>query len=187
MTIAPAVAAGLGTALAVTQIGMGVVGSIAGAASEAEAARQAREVAEKNKQIAEENAQRVLILAQEEQLDSDMETLALLGEQEAVQAGSGIRLDSKSFIQTRNAARQLGRIDALNIHEAAQIRAQAYRNEGDAYAADAAAARLAGNNAALKGFLGVGTSIASGAQNLISISPTRRSGGMTVPGTRLLP
>ena len=117
MAIAPAILGGLGTALTVAQVGMGVVGSIVGAASEAEAAQQAQAVAEKNKKIAEENAQRALLVSQEEQFDQDMETLALLGEQEAIQAGSGLRLDSGSFIQTRRAARELGRIDGARSGE----------------------------------------------------------------------
>lgn len=183
MAIAPAVATGLGLALNVAQIGMGVAGSIIGAASEQEAAQQAAATAARNKEIAEENAQRVLILSQEEQIDQDVETAQLLGEQEAVQGASGLRLDSKSFMLTRSTARELGRIDALNIREAAKIRAEAYRTEGDAYAADAAAARRAGNNAMLQGFLGAGASIVSGARNMISVAPTRTNGRMTVPAT----
>jgi len=186
MAFAPAVLAGLGTALTVAQVGMGVVGSIVGAASEAEAAQQSQQIAEKNKKIAEENAQRALLVSQEEQFDQDMETLALLGEQEAIQSGSGLRLDSGSFVQTRRTARELGRIDALNVREAGKIRAEAYRNEGDAYAAEAAAARRAGGNAVLKGFLGVGTSLVGGASKFVTAAPNRTSSRMTVPGSVML-
>lgn len=186
MAIAPAVATGLSLALGVGQMAMGVAGSLIGAASEAEAARKAEEVALRNKAIAEENAQRTLILAQEEQYDVDMETAALLGEQEAIQAGSGLRLDSGSYIQTRRTARELGRIDALNVQEAARIRAQAYRTEGDSYAAEADAARRAEGNARLSGFLGAANSIIGGASSLVRIAPTRTNGRMTVPAaTRL--
>lgn len=186
MAISAATMAVIGTVATVAQVGMGVAGSIIGAASDAEAARQAEDIATRNKAIAEENAQRTLILAQEEQLDIDMETMALLGEQEAIQAGSGLRLDSGSFIQTRNTARELGRIDALNVHEAAQIRAQAYRTEGDAYAAEADSARRAGGNALLSGFLGAGASIIGGASQLTKVAPVRTNGRMTVPAaTRL--
>lgn len=185
MAIAPAILAGLGTALTVAQTGMGVVGSIIGAASERESAQQAADIAAKNKVIAEDNAQRALLVSQEEQFDTDMETLALIGEQEAIQAGSGLRLDSKSFIQTRSTARELGRIDALNVREAGKIRAEAYRNKGDAYAAEQAAAQRAGGNALLSGFLGVGTSLIGGAGKLVSAAPTRTSGRMTVPSSVL--
>jgi hypothetical protein len=157
-----------------------------GAASEAESARQAREVAERNKVIAEENAQRVLIAAQDEQYDSDMEAANLIGEQEAIQAASGLNLNSGSFINTRAAARELARIDALNIHEAAKIRAMAYRTEGDAYAADAVAAQRAEGNALLTGFLGAGTSLISGASQFVKAAPARRTSRMTVPGATIL-
>lgn len=186
MAFAPAIAGSLGTFLTVAQIGMGVAGSLIGAASEANAARQAEETAQRNKQIAEENAQRVLTVAQEEQYQSDMEAAALFGEQEAIQAASGLNLDSRSFIQTRNSARAIARQDAINIHEAAKIRAQAYRTEGDAYAADAAAARVAQGNAMIGGLLGSATSIVGGARNLVSVAPTRQSTRMTVPSPVML-
>lgn len=181
MAIAPALAMGISTALTIAQVGMGVIGSVVGAASEADAARQAEAVAKRNKEIAEENAQRTLILAQEEQISSDQEAAAMIGEQEAIQAGSGLRLDSGSFIQTRQNARELARVDALNIQEAAQIRAQAYRTEGDSYAAEAESARRAGGNAMLSGFLGVGSSLIGGASKLIKVAPTKTNGRMSVP------
>lgn len=186
MAIAPALLGVIGTVATVAQVGLGVAGSFIGAASEAEAARQAEETALKNKQIAAENANRSLLIAQEEQYDSDVETAQLIGEQEAIQAGSGLRLDSGSFIQTRRAARELGRIDALNIREAGEIRAQAYRNEGDAYAADAAASRLAGQNANLRGFLGAASSIVGGAGRLTTPAANRNSSYMSVPSASLL-
>lgn len=186
MAIAPALLAGLSIASTVASVGMGVVGSIVGAASEMEAAQQAADIAAKNKIIAEDNAQRALMVSQEEQFDVDMETLALIGEQEAIQAGSGIRLDSKSFVQTRSTARELGRIDALNVREAGKIRAEAYRNEGDAYAAEAAAAQRAKGNALLGGWLGVGSSIVGGASKLVSAAPSRTNGRMTVPNSVML-
>lgn len=186
MAIAPAIAGTLSTVLGIAQIGMGVAGSLIGAASEAEAAQQAEQTSLRNKAIAEENAQRTLIVAQEEQQDLDAETAALLGEQESIQAGSGLRLDSGSFIQTRATARELGRIDALNVHEAAKIRAQAYRTEGDTYAAEADAARRAGGNARLGGFLGATNSIIGGASRFVSVAPNRTNGRMTVPAGRRL-
>lgn len=186
MAIAPALLATIGTVATVAQVGLGVAGSFIGAASEAESARLAAETAARNKEIAEENAQRTLIVAQEEGYNVDLETMALLGEQEAIQAGSGLRLDSGSFIQTRSAARELGRIDALNVREAANIRARAYRTEGDSYAAEADAARVAGSNAMLGGFLGAASSIVGGASQLVKAAPTRTNNRMTVPVSRSL-
>lgn len=184
MAIAPALAMTIGTIATVAQVGMGVVGSIVSSSREMEAAQQAQEIAEKNKKIAEENAQRALMLSQEEQIDQDMETMAMLGEQEAIQSASGLSMDSGSFIQTRAAARQLGRIDALNVREAGVIRAAAYRNEGDAYAAEAAAASRAKGNAQLSGFLGAANSIIGGAGRLTSVAPTRTNKSMLVPNSR---
>lgn len=186
MAIAPAIMPALSLGLTAAQVGLGVYGSIAGAASEAAAYRDAQITAEKNKKIAKENADRVLMLAQEELMDLGTESAQLIGEQEAIQAGSGLSVDSRSFIQTRAAARQLARIDQLNVQEAANIRAQAYLNEGDAYAAEAAAASRAQGNAGLKGFLGAATSIVSGASNYIKAAPSRTSGVISVPSPVLI-
>lgn len=186
MAVDPVSLAIMGTIATVGQIGLGVAGSIVGASADAEAAQQARDQALKNKAIAEENAQRALIASQDEQFDVDMQTVALLGEQEAIQAGSGLRLDSGSFIQTRKAARELGRIDALNVIDAGRIRAEAYRNEGDAFAAEAVAAQRAKGNAQLSGFLGAASSIVGGAAKFASAAPNRTSGRMTVPNAALL-
>lgn len=186
MTFAPALLGGIGTFLTVAQTGMNIAGSIIGAASEAEAARKAAEIAEKNKKIAGENADRALNQAQIDQYELDMETAQLLGEQEAIQAGSGLRLDSESFIHTREDARRLGRQDALRVREAGEIRAQAYRNEEDAYMAEVLAAHRAEGNAGIKGFLNVGTSLIGGASQLAKAAPTRRTNTITVPAaTRL--
>src|SRR5690606_22877080 len=98
----------------------------------------------------------------------------------------GLVMESPSFMQTRRNARELARVDALNMREAANIRAAAYLNEGDAYAADAAAARIARGNAATAGYLGAASSIIGGASRLVSAAPTKTGGYMTVPETRLL-
>lgn len=186
MTVAPAILGTIGTIATIGQTALGVAGSLIGSANEQEAARRAEETALRNKQIAAENAARTLMVSQEEEFDLAMENAQLLGEQEAVQASSGLVLESASFAQTRRNARELARLDALNMREAANIRAQAYLTEGDAYAADAAAARIARGNAATMGFLGAATSIIGGAGRLASAAPTKTGGYMTVPETRLL-
>lgn len=181
MAIAPAVLMGISTAATVASTAIGVVGSMVGAASEADAYNQQAEIAARNKKIAIDNANRTLIIAQEEQMDLGTETAQLLGEQEAIQAGSGLSMNSRSFVQTRAAAKQLARIDQLNVQEAAEIRAQAYRNEGDSYAAEAISSRKAAGNATLKGFLGAGSSLISGAGSLVRAAPARRTGSISVP------
>lgn len=181
MAFAPAVLSTIGTIANVASIGLGIYGSLAGAASERTAHEDAAKVAERNTKIAKENADATLMASQDELYDSGQETRQLVGEQTAIQAGSGLSLNSRSFIQTRAAARYLGSVDRRNIAEAAQIRAQAYRNEGDVYAADAIANRRAAGNASLKGFLGAAGSIIGGASNFVSAAPQRRTGSISVP------
>ncbi len=183
MAIAPA----LMMPLMIAGTGIQVAGGVLSMMNNMQAAGDAKALALKNKLIAEDNAQRAILLSQEEQYDMDMETAATLGEQEVIQSGSGLSLNSASFIRTRDAARQLGRIDALNVREAGQIRAQAYRNESDAFTAEAQAASRAKTNSLLGGLLGVGSTIVGGATSMMNTpafnrNPTR----MAVPGaTRL--
>lgn len=183
MAIAPAMM----VPLMIAGTGLQVAGSVIGMMNNMQAAGDAKALALRNKLIAEDNAQRSLVIAQEEQFDVDMETAATLGEQEAIQAGSGLAMGSKSFVQTRSAARMLGRIDALNVREAGEIRAQAYRNESDTFAAEALAAQRAKNNALIGGLLGTASAITGGLTNYMNMpSFNRQSGRMSVPGvTRL--
>ena len=183
MAIAPA----LMMPLMIAGTGIQVAGGVLSMFNNMQAAGDARALALKNKLIAEDNAQRAIVLSQEEQYDMDMETAATLGEQEVIQAGSGLSLNSDSFIRTRNAARQLGRIDALNVREAGKIRAQAYRNESDTYAAEALAAQRAGTNALIGGLLGAGSTIIGGATGMMNTPAfNRNTTRMAVPGaTRL--
>lgn len=122
------------------------------------------QVAEMNKKIAEENARRAIERSQVEQQSQDALTLAMLGEQEAVQSASGLSVNSKSFKDTRRAARILGRMDALNVRQAGEIEAYNYRTDAANFGAQSGIHRAEGRNALLSSFLDVGKSLVGGAK-----------------------
>lgn len=120
-------------------------------------------VAEMNAEIANENAKRALERSQVEQQDQDAITLAMLGEQQAGQAASGLAFGSRSFRLQRKSAQELGRKDALNIRQAGEIEAYNYRTDAANYQAQAGIAKASGVNSLLGSFLYGAGSLVSGA------------------------
>lgn len=128
-------------------------------------------VAEMNQEIANDNAKRALERVQVEQQDQDAITLAMLGEQEAQQAASGLSFGSGSFRLARKSAQELGRKDALNIRQAGELEAHDYRTQAANFGAQAGLAKASATNSLLGGFLGGVTSLVSGASKVRD--PTR--------------
>jgi hypothetical protein len=175
VTIAPALA----TILPLIATGLQIGGSLISAGAQFQAAKDAEAAAKENAKRMEENAQRALDRAQDEIRDQDMQTAEILGQQIAVQSASGLRLDGRSFILTRRAARELGRRDAAHVREAAELEAFAYRTQSAGALDQARTARNTATSSLLAGFVNVGTSLVSGAQNYIK--PQVNRGQITSP------
>jgi len=156
-----------------------VIGAVSGIASGIMAAQQAQyqaQIAKMNEKIAKENAKRAIDRSQVEQENNDRQTRVLLGEQEAVQAASGLSLTGKTAIRTRRAARAMGRLDALNIRQAGELEAYNYKVDAANFAAAAEAKKMEASHSLLGGFLsGIG-SLVSGAGSIGS-STTYTQGG----------
>lgn len=113
--------------------------------------RYQQQLAEQNAQIAEDNARRAIQRAQVEQYDQDMVTLAFLGEQEAIQAASG--LGGRSQFLVRKASAELGRRDALNVRQAGEIEAYNYLTQAVSQRAEGEMAAQSGRYGLLSGFV----------------------------------
>lgn len=87
----------------------------------ARAAEYRQQVIKMNQGIAEKNAARVAEVAQIQQMDQDTQTQAMIGEQIAAQAASGLSLGGRTQMLTRKSAAILGRKDALNIRYAGEM------------------------------------------------------------------
>lgn len=122
-----AIPAGLSTLLTIAGTAAAVGGAIISTSAQLQANKYQQEVAARNAALMEENAQRAGFAAQVAQQDQDRAARALIGEQIAAQSASGLKLGGKSQMLTRKSARELARLDALNIRQAGDIEVYNYQ------------------------------------------------------------
>lgn len=138
-------------------------GAILSGVATANAASAQAQVAKDNAKINEENAQ----LANERQQEAvqlqDRQTAAALGEQAAIQGGSGLSLTGRTQLLTRKAAAALGRQDAINVNEAGAREVRNYQQAVAGNLTEANMAKASGQNALLSGFINAGSSLIGGA------------------------
>lgn len=150
-------ASGIGTALTV---GSGILGTV----SAVGAANYQAQVAKNNASIAAVNAAKASDQSQVQQQQNDTQTAALVGEQEALQGGSG--LSGPSQLRTRITANKLGAQDSLNIRTAGDSNIQQYAQQSEDFKAQAAAARAQATGSLIGGILGIGSSLIGGAKSV---------------------
>lgn len=155
---------------------VGVVSAVAGGFMQMQQAEYQAEIAKMNEKIAKENARRAIDRSQVEQEENDRQTRVMLGEQEAAQAASGLTLTGRTQVRTRKAARQLGRLDALNIRQAGELEAYNYKVDAANFAAAAEAKKMEAQHSLLGGFLGAAGSLIGAADSLGSRSSYTQGG-----------
>jgi len=160
-----AVSAALLPTLSLVATGIGVAGSVIGTFANVQSANYQAMIAERNKKIQLENADRAIARSQQEQYMQDRQAAYMLGQQEAQQGASGLKVGGRSFMLTRRASRELARLDALNIRQAGQLEAYNYRVASEDSAAAASFARSQAMFSLLGGFLDAGTSLIGGIGN----------------------
>lgn len=155
------------------------MGQVAAMQNQSAMAAYQASVAEMNKQIAEENARRAIEVSQVQQVDQDMISKALLGEQIAVQGASGLSLAGRSQMLTRKSAAELGRRDALNIRQEGELKKYAFLTDAANFGAQSTLKQMESSAysqgagfALLSTFLGAGGS-------LLTKSPTTGSAAFT--------
>jgi hypothetical protein len=133
-------------------IAAGIGSIVSGVTGFAQAMYQQR-VAEMNASVAQWNAERATRVAGIDAQEKDfLETRALLGEQVAAQAASGVSLAGKSQIATRATAMLLGRRDANNIIEEGRMQRHGHLMEAANFKAEAKAAGISGISSLIGGF-----------------------------------
>lgn len=134
--------------------GTAITGFSTFAAAQANAAQM-----EFNASIAEENARRAIERSQIEQEEQDRLTRGMIGEQMAAQAASGVNVGTGSPLRTRLVARELGRLDALNVRQAGEIESYNYKAQAAGLRAQAKAEKMGGAFGLVGSFLNAGTTI----------------------------
>lgn len=120
------------------------------------------QVAKNNARIANWNAGLAEQKAQIEQQDKDRENRGALGTLIAEQGASGIAITSPSTMDTRGAAAQLARQDALRIRQAGDIESWNFKQQAADFKAQAGADTLGGVANFVGGILGGVKSLVGG-------------------------
>lgn len=160
--------------LGVVGTAVSVAGSIASAAGAKAQADYQAQVAKNNAVIAKKNAEAASTQAQQQQVSQDDQTRALIGQQEALQAGSGLSVSGASQLRTRRTAAKLGDVDRTNIREEGQTNIMNYLQQSANFTSQASAAKAQGRGAILGGFLDATSSLISGASSVSN--PSRITG-----------
>lgn len=160
------IGAALGSGASAIGTALSAVGSIVGTISAISQAQYQAAVAKNNSIIAKNNAMLASEQSQSQQQQADQKARALMGEQEAIQAASG--LTGRSQQLTRNSARRISRIDAMNIREAGAHDIQNFLQQSENYSAEAANATKSIGATLLSGFLDVGQTLIGGAKTTSS-------------------
>lgn len=149
-------------ALPVIAIGLGILGAVVNTSATIASNNYQAEVARRQQAIMEQNAVNAIQRSQQEQIQQDNLTRALLGEQIAAQSASGLKLGGKSQVLTRKSARELGRLDALNIRNAGEIEAYNFRVSAEDARQKAQFLQQSNIFALLGGVLDAGSSVVGG-------------------------
>ena len=161
MGILAGAAGGIGSILSAAGSIVGTIGAIS-------QAQYQQQVAKTNAKVAENNAKIAAQKAQSEAKINDDQVRAVMGQQLAIQAASGLSTNSGSSLRVRKSTHRVGRQDSMRIREAGAYDVQNYLQQSENFTAEAAAA---GQNAALAGIGGVFGAMSS----LVPSSPTAPS------------
>lgn len=165
MAFIPAIGAAISSAFGGFSGFLGAAGTVLSGVSALAAGNYQKQVADMNAKIAKENAARALERGQIVQQETDNRTAAFLGQQTAAQSASGISLTSRSAIATRRTARQLGRLDALNVRQAADVEAYNYQVDAVNQKAQGQLAQSQGVGTLIGSFFKAGGSLVGGSQS----------------------
>lgn len=179
MAFIPAAIAAIGTAVSSAGVGslLSAGGTILGGISALAAGNYQKQVADMNADIAKQNAARAEDRGQIVQQETDNRTAAFLGQQEAAQSASGISLGSRSAIATRKTARELGRLDSLNVRQGADIEAYNYKVDAANQQAQGQMAQQSGVGTLIGSFFKAGGSLVGGSSS--TANPQGVTGGST--------
>jgi len=169
--------------LTLASVGIGLAGTVISTSAQINASNYQAQIARQNQQIMQDNANRAIARSQELQQDQDRKSAYLYGEQVASQSASGLSLGGKSFILSRKSARELGRLDALNVRQAGEIEAHNYLVAANDQGAQATFEQQAQGNDLLSGFINGAGSLVGGAGKLGSEGFFSGGGPAFRPGT----
>lgn len=169
----PAIGTWLGSAGGIaTTLGAGA-SALAGVSAIQQGNYQSQ-VAKNNAKIAEQNAAAESEAAQREQIRSDREYAAMLGEQYAAQAGSGLDLLGRSQLATRDLTRRVRGEAGQDIRRAGTTAARGLLQDAQNFRAEGRQAKTQGLISGIGSFLEAGSTIGSDKGLQKSLASRRR-------------
>lgn len=127
----------VGTGLSVIGSFQQAQGQKASAQASANAARYNAQVARNNEILAQQNKVLAAREGAQKVYEQQMKTRAELAGMEAAQGASGVRLDSKSFLDVQSSAKELGELSAIDIRAKAARQAYGYDIEAATHRSNA--------------------------------------------------
>ena len=173
-----AIPAGISTFLTIAGTAAAVGGAIISTSAALQANKYQQQVASRQAAQMEENARRAGFAAQVQQEDQDRAARALIGEQIAAQSASGLKLGGKSQMLTRKSARELSRLDALNIRQAGDVEVYNYRMMAQDKFDELKFLKQQSGSILLSGFLDAASAGISGVSKLPGVTQGLASGGL---------
>lgn len=153
---------GVETALLAASLATTVAGGVVSTIGAQRQAKFQAAVAQNNAMIEEQNARRAIERAGIEAQEQDRINAGILGEQISEQSGSGLSARGGSFALGRKSARELARLDTLNVAQQGFLDAFNARTRAEGFRSEASAAKAAGRNALISGAIGTVGSLAGG-------------------------
>ena len=151
---------------------VGTIGSMEGAQQSAAAQQQAANyqaaVARNNQITANAEANYATSAGETQQESQGMATRALLGNEKAAQASSGLDVNSGSAVDVRSSAAALGALSGLNVGSNAALQAAQYQAQAGSFGAQAGLSTLQAEQAGTAGGISAFSALAGGAGNLVS-------------------
>lgn len=149
-------------------------------------------VAKQNSKIAGENARRTLDEGQQEKIDNDFEIRGLIGEQLAIQSGSGLSLSSRSAQAVRHSSRLIGEQEGARIMAKTMQEAKNFKQQQADFKAESKAHKVSGAFDLAGGILGAAAAAAGGhseykAKSLVSKASPTEMNSRFVPRPKLKP
>lgn len=182
MTFLAAAIPWIGLALQGVGLVTDVIGQQKATASAAELADYRAEVARRNAALLIENSTRAVHKGQVDQFAQDLSSLAVIGDQTAAQGASGLSLGSGSFVRSRAATRQLARLNALNVRQAAELEAFNYQQQASDFTKEAEFLKKTRENTVIQGaFTSLGTVVRGLSQMDFRSLTNNTSTGLRVP------
>lgn len=158
-------------AVAASVIGTGV--SMYGAEQSAHAQQQSANyqaaVARNNQITANAEATYATSAGESQQQSQAMTTRALIGNEKAAQASSGLDVNSGSSVNVRSSAAELGTLSGLNIKSNAALKAAEYRAQAGSFGSQSTLDTMTAENAGVAGTLSAAGAGISGVGNLASM------------------